>query len=137
MLNREEGSDGNRDQESDSCDEYVYEGDEASADGEYPWDLHIRNISLPDHPVRITVTNVAGESPQRVAYCEATSENHSELDFDLSDATSYRVEVTMNDQEASTSVAGPLDENEALEVTVENGEFQIRHVHYDEPKTPA
>lgn len=135
LQNRQAGSDGNQDRGDQSCDAYVYEPGDTTPEGEYPWDLHIRNISLEDFPVWITVTDVSGEDPQRVAYCEATSDAHSELVFELTDGTEYRVEVTMKDREASTTFTGRLDDNEALEVTVEDGEFLLRHVHYDPAKT--
>ena len=135
LLNRESGSDANQNSDNTSCTEFRYESGDTTPEGEYPWDLHIRNISLSDFPVRITVADLSGEDPQSIAYCEATSDEHSELVFDLTDGTSYRVEVTMKDREASATITGPLDDNEALEVTVENGELLLRHVHYDPGKT--
>lgn len=134
-LNRESGSDANRSGDDKSCAEYRYESGDTTPAGEYPWDLHIRNIRLSDFPVRITVTDVSDEDSKAIVYCEATSDADSELAFELTDGTSYRVEVTMKDREASTTFTGPLDNNEALEVTVGNGEFLLRHVHSDPGET--
>ncbi|WP_254535049.1 hypothetical protein [Halomarina litorea] len=87
----------------------------------------------------ISISDVSGSPPSEVITCTATSAGHSELVFDLAAETEYRVEVTLErsggTETASTTVSGwnrVTGSNEALEVTVENGEFQIPHFHYDE-----
>lgn len=127
-----------------SCDEYVYQPDGSGEDGELPWHLYIRNISLSTYSVSISITDLSGETPDEVVSCTATSETHRELVFDLSSDTQYRVQVTLNrpdnPEEASTTVSGwnrVTGTNEALRVEVENGKFGIRRVHYDPGKTPT
>ena len=58
--------------------------------------------------------------------------------FELSPGTKYRVHVTLNrpdnPEEATTTVSGwnrVTGTNEALRVSVENGEFVVQRVHYD------
>lgn len=129
-----------------SCDDYAYDGDSSDEEGEYPEDLFIRNVGFSAYSVEISISDVSGGTPEEVVSCLATSEAHSELVFDLDASTEYRVDAALlrdgRDSREETSievsgwdqVSGP---NEALEVTVENGEFRIRHVHYDPPRETA
>lgn len=120
-----------------SCDEYVYQS-EADGAGELPWHLFIRNVGLDSHPVTISIREVSESTLTEVISCTAASSSHRELLFDLSADTEYRVTVTLNrssgTETASTTVSGwnrVTGSNEALEVTVENGEFRIQRIHYD------
>ena len=124
-----------------SCDKYVYESQNTAEDGELPWHVEIRNIDLSSSTVAPTISDLSGETPEVVASCEAVSEEHSELTFDLSPDTKYRIDVTLKrddrTEEATTTVSGwnrVTGPNEALRVSVDNGEFKIRRVHYDPGK---
>ena len=131
----EPGSHKNREQ---PCDEYVYRSTESEIDGELPWHLFIRNIALSTYSVSISISDLSGGSPEEVVSCTATSDAHEQLVFELSPDTKYRVNVRLNrpnnPEEAKTTVSGwnrVTGTNEALRVSVENGEFVIRRVHYD------
>lgn len=126
-----------------SCDDYVYDGASSDSDGEYPEDLYIRNVGFSAYSVEISISDLSGDAPEEVVFCLATSEAHSELVFDLEPSTEYRVDAALirderdAREEASIEVSGwerVARPNGALEVTVENGEFRIRHVHYDPPQ---
>lgn len=126
------------------CDEYVYRSSESEPNGELPWHLSIRNISLSTYSISISISDHAGESPEEIVSCTATSDAHKQLVFELSPDTEYRVHVTLNrpdnPEEATTTISGwnrVTGPNEALRVSVENGEFEIRRVHYDTGKTPT
>lgn len=120
------------------CDEHVYRSPDSANEGELPWHLYIRNISLSSYPVSISISDRTGESTEAVVSCTATAEAHRQLVFELSPHTRYRVHVALNrpdsTEEARTTVSGwnrVTGTNEALRVSVDNGEFVIQRVHYD------
>ena len=120
------------------CDEYAFNSTAADDDEQLPWHLGIRNIILETSPVSISISDISGSTPEEVISCTATSGSHSELVFDLSPNTEYRVDVTLKrssgSETASTSVTGwnrVTGTNESLEVTVEGGKFRIHRIHYD------
>lgn len=129
---------GSHENGAQSCDEYVYRSTKSDSDGELPWHLFIRNIALSAYSVSISISDLSGDSPEEVVSCTATSDAHKQLVFELSPDTKYRVHVMLNrpdnPEEATTTVSGwkrVTGTNEALRVSVENGEFEIRRVHYD------
>lgn len=133
---------GSPENNTQSCDEYVYSATESEPNGELPWHLFIRNITLSTYSVSISISELSGKSPEEVVSCTATSEAHEQLVFELSPDTTYRVHVTLNrpdnPEEATTTVSGwsrVTGTNEALHVSVEDGEFVIRRIHYDTEKT--
>ena len=124
--------------ETSSCDEYAYQSTATEDDGQLPWHLAIRNISLETTSVSISISDLSGSTPEEVVSCTATSERHSKLVFDLSPDTKYQIDVTLNrssgSETASTTVTGwnrVTGTNESLEVTVEDGDFRIQRIHYD------
>jgi len=126
-------------EDAPSCDEYAYRPSRGEPAGELPWDLQIRNVALSVYPVTVAIEDRSGGTPETVASCTATAEGHAELSFDLSGGTEYRVRATLHrptPETASTTFTGALDANEAIELTVEDGAFVGRRVHYD-PGRPA
>lgn len=120
------------------CDQYAYRSDADVTDGELPWDVQIRNVGLAVYPVTVAVEDLSGGTPRTVASCTAASEEHAELAFDLSPETVYRVSATLHrptPESASTTFTGTLDANEAIEVTVEDGELLVRRIHYDQGRS--
>jgi hypothetical protein len=119
------------------CTEYVYQSTGQEADGPLPEDLYIRNINLSRVPVSISITDLSEESPEELVSCTLTSGSQTvskaKLEFGLSSETRYRVQVSLEgrDATATTEIMGDLASNEALEVTVENGELRIQKFHID------
>lgn len=119
------------------CVQYAYHSHETDADGTLPEDLYIREINLSRVPVSISITDLSGDSPEEIVSCTVTAgsqtKSKAEFAFELSSETRYGFQVSLEDREATatTEITGDLASNEALEVTVEDGELRIQHVHYD------
>lgn len=130
--------------DTQSCDKYIYCATESDSNGALPWHLYIRNISLSTYSVSISILDLSDGTPEEVVSFTATSEAERELVFDLSPDTQCRIHCTLhrpeNPEEAVTTVSGwnrVTGTNEALRVAVDNGEFGIRRVHYDPGMKPT
>lgn len=125
------------------CDGRVYKDSESDTGGELPWHLFIRNIPLSTYPLALTIADVSGATPSKVASCTARTASHRQLVFDLTPDTPYRVEATLdrpeNPEMATATVSGwnrVTGPDEALRVAVGNDGFEIQRVHYDTAETP-
>lgn len=130
--------------DTQSCDKHIYCAPESDSNGALPWHLYIRNISLSTYPLSIAITDLSGGTPKEVVSFTARSDAETELVFDLSPNTRYRIHCTLHrpekPEEAATKVSGwnrVTGTNEALRVAVDNGEFGIRRVHYDPGMEPT
>lgn len=119
------------------CVQYVYHSNGQDEDGALPEDLYIRRINLSRIPVSISITDLSENPPEEIVSCTVSSESSTQTGakfvFGLSPDTRYRVEVSLEsrDATATTEITGDLHSNEALEVTVDDGELRVRKVHYD------
>ncbi|MFD1514447.1 MULTISPECIES: hypothetical protein [Halomarina] len=136
--NRSQEETSNNSTEIVSCGDYAYQPKDTSDDDRLPWHVAIKNVDLESIPVSISIIEISDETEKEVISCLAKSKSHSKLIFDLSPNVGYRVDVTLerptSSEKASTTVTGwnrVTGGNEALEATVEDGQFEIMHVHYD------